>query len=209
MTGHQYLTIFRPNKIGINLKKEENKNKNDNRFTILFDGKSLDGWKMAGDGNFIVMKNEKALLSEGGMGLLWYTKKKYNDFILKLEWKVLHKDDNSGIFVRFPDPDNNPQIAVNNGYEIQIDDLGKPDGDGIHKTGAIYNFAAPSNIVSKPVGQWNNLEITVIKHNYTIIINNQKITDFSGNRQLDGYVGLQNHDDKSKVSFRNIRVKER
>jgi hypothetical protein len=26
---------------------------------------------------------------------------------------------------------------------------------------------------------------------------------------LDGYVGLQNHDDKSKVSFRNIRVKER
>ena len=42
-----------------------------------------------------------------------------------------------------------------------------------------------------------------------VIINNQKITDFSGNRQLDGYVGLQNHDDKSKVSFRNIMVKER
>ena len=119
------------------MKKEDNKNKI--HFTLLFDGKSLDGWKMTGEGNFIVMENEKALLSEGGMGLLWYTKKKYNDFILKLEWKVLHKDDNSGVFVRFPDPDDDPQIAVNNGYEIQIDDLGKPDGEGIHKTGAIYN----------------------------------------------------------------------
>jgi hypothetical protein len=190
------------------LKKEDNNN-NKNYFSILFDGKSLDGWKMAGEGKFIVMENEKALLSDGGMGLLWHTKKKYNDFILKLEWRVLHQDDNSGVFVRFPDPNNDPHVAVNNGYEIQIDDLGKPDGEGIHKTGAIYNFAAPRNIVSKPVGKWNSLEIKVIKQNYTVIINHQKITDFIGNRQLDGYVGLQNHDAKSKVSFRNIRIKER
>jgi Domain of Unknown Function (DUF1080) len=81
------------------LKKEDNKNKI--RFTLLFDGKSLDGWKMTGEGYFIVMENEKALLSEGGMGLLWYTKKKYKDFILKLECKVLHKDDNSGVFTIF------------------------------------------------------------------------------------------------------------
>jgi len=46
---------------------------------------------------------------------------------------------------------------------IQIDDLDKPDNDGIHKTGAIYNFAAPRKIVSQPVGQWNNLEIKVMK----------------------------------------------
>ena len=121
---------------------------------------------------------------------------------------MLHKDDNSGVFVRFPDPGNDPRVAVNIGYEIQIDDLGKPDGDGIHKTGAIYNFAAPSKIVSKPVGQWNDLEIKVIKQNYTVMINHQKVVEFIGNRSLSGYVGLQNHDAKSKVSFRNIRIKE-
>ena len=182
--------------------------KQDNNFTILFDGKSLDGWKMIGEGNFIIMESEKALLSQGGMGLLWHTKKKYNDFILKLEWRVLHKDDNSGVFVRFPDPSNDPWVAVNTGYEIQIDDLGKPDGEGIHKTGAIYNFAAPSKIVSKPVGQWNDLEIKIIKQNYTVMINHRKVVEFIGNRSLKGYVGLQNHDVKSKVSFRNIRIKE-
>jgi hypothetical protein len=160
--------------------KEDN-----NNFTILFDGKSLDDWKMIGEGNFIVIESEKALLSQGGMGLLWNTKKKYNDFMLKLEWRVLHKDDNSGVFVRFPDPGNDPRVAVNIGYEIQIDDLGKPDGDGIHKT-----------------------EIKVIKQNYTVMINHQKVVEFIGNRSLSGYVGLQNHDAKSKVSFRNIRIKE-
>ena len=180
--------------------KEDN-----NNFTILFDGKSLDGWKMIGEGNFIVIESEKALLSQGGMGLLWNTKKKYNDFMLKLEWRVLHKDDNSGVFVRFPNPGNDPRVAVNIGYEIQLYDLVKPDGDLIHKTGDIYNFVAPSKIVSKPVGQWNDLEIKVIKQNYTVMINHQKVVEFIGNRSLSGYVGLQNHDAKSKVSFRNIR----
>jgi hypothetical protein len=92
---------------------------------------------------------------------------------------------------------------------IQIDDLDKPDDDGIHKTGAIYNFAAPSKIVSQSVGQWNNLEIKVIKQNYTVMINHQKGIEFIVNRQLERYIGLQNHDAKSKVSFRNIRIKER
>jgi hypothetical protein len=71
---------------------------------------------------------------------------------------------------------------------IQIDDLDKPDNDGIHKTGAIYNFAAPSKIVSQPVDQWNNLEIKVIKQNYTVMINHQKVIEFIGNRQLERYI---------------------
>jgi hypothetical protein len=47
-------------------------------------------------------------------------------------------------------------VAVNTGYEIQIDDLAMPDGNPLHKTGAIYNFAAPLNVqASKPVEEWN------------------------------------------------------
>jgi Domain of Unknown Function (DUF1080) len=57
-------------------------------------------------------------------------------------------------------------IAVNTGYEIQIDDLAMADGNPLHKTGAIYNFAAPSNVASKPVGQWNTFEIEVTDQKY-------------------------------------------
>jgi Domain of Unknown Function (DUF1080) len=59
-------------------------------------------------------------------------------------------------------------IAVNTGYEIQIDDLAMPDGNPLHKTGAIYNFAAPSNTesASKPVGQWNTFGIEATGQKY-------------------------------------------
>ena len=32
---------------------------------------------MAGKGNFLIIESEKALLTQGGMGLLWYYKKKF------------------------------------------------------------------------------------------------------------------------------------
>jgi Domain of Unknown Function (DUF1080) len=193
---------------------------NDDDFTIIFDGNNQNEWQMAGKGKFVVLRGEEGekeeqsiiLQSEGGMGLLWYAKKMYCNFLLRLDWKVNHKSDNSGIFVRFPNPDNDPMIAVNNGYEIQIDDLAMPDGNPIHKTGAIYGFAAPScsskQIASKEGGQWNRFEIKAVDQSYSVILNNILITEFVGNRSLQGYIGLQNHDSKSKVSFRNIMIKE-
>jgi hypothetical protein len=177
----------------------------DINFTSIFDGKTLNGWKMAGEGKLVIVESDAALQSEGGMGLLWYTENKYKNFILKLEWKVSDEGDNSGVFVRFPDPDDNPNNAVRKGYEIQIDDKA---ANSIHQTGAIYDFAAPNKIVSKPPGQWNAIEIQVINQSYTVIMNGQKITEFTGNRLTEGYVGLQAHDDKSKVSFRNIMIKD-
>ena len=180
-------------------------NNNDTNFTSIFDGKTLNGWKMAGDGRFVIVESDSALQSDKGGGLLWHSENKYKNFILKLEWKVSDEGDNSGVFVRFPDPNDNQNIAVREGYEVQIDDKA---GNPIHQTGAIYDFAAPSKVVSKPPGQWNTMEIQVVNQSYTVIINGQKVTEFTGSRLTEGYIGLQAHDDKSKVSFRNIMIKE-
>src|SRR5262245_16865161 len=66
----------------------------------LFNGKDLAGWKHAGPGSFTVKDGE--LHTDGGMGLLWYSEKEFGDYTLSLEFKVSRKQDNSGIFVRFP-----------------------------------------------------------------------------------------------------------
>jgi len=189
--------------------------KNNKIFVQLFDGKTLDGWKMAGKGNFIIIESEKTLLTHGGMGLLWYYKKKFKDFILTLEWKVSNRSDNSGVFVRFPNPFTDPNIAIEYGYEIQIDDIGSPDGKPIYRTGAIYNYKGPSSTKTKssskqlPVGRWNTFEIIVIQQSYSVTLNKEKVvTNFIGNRSLEGFIGLQNHDDRSQVYFRNIMIKE-
>ena len=196
-------------------KKIDSIEETNTNFVKIFNG-TLDGWKMIGNGSFVIIfededytKQHPILETHGGMGLLWYYKKKFKDFILKLEWKVTHLEDNSGIFVRFSDPQGDPWHAVSSGYEIQIDDLALPNKESFYMTGAIYGFIGPSKVASKPVGSWNNLYVSVKGQIYTVIINEEKVIySFQGNRNREGYIGLQNHDDKSRVYFKNIFIKE-
>ncbi len=174
----------------------------------LFNGKTLEGWKQAGPGKFTV--GDGALHSEGGMGLLYYQAKELKAYSLKLDWKMAG-DDNSGVFVGFPESDD-PWSAVHNGYEIQIDATDAAD----RTTGAVYGFKSADikarDRVLRPPGQWNSYEIKVQGERLQIFLNGMKINDFTNTdpaRSLkDGYVGLQNHGADDQVSFRNIQLKE-
>jgi hypothetical protein len=135
-------------------------NENEKIFKTILDGTSLHGWKMCGPGKFDLI--DGMTISNGGMGLLWYEEKKFCDFILRVNWKTSTKRDNSGVFVRFSDPDDDPWIAVKTGYEIQIYDGEPQDGNATHRTGAVYNFAAPSRYTSNEQGKWNTFEIHAI-----------------------------------------------
>ncbi len=171
-----------------------------NWITIL-DGSGTEGWEMTGPGSF-VLNEDGSITSQGGMGLFYYKDLMLKDFVLELEWKSTSPTANSGVFVRFPDaPD--PWFAVNTGYEIQIDDSQQP----INQTGAIYSFSAPFHMASKPLGEWNHYQIKVTGQRYQIYLNGEQVNDYYGDRSLEGMVGLQNHDNNSIVSFRNIRVK--
>jgi hypothetical protein len=138
------------------------------------------------------------------MGMLWYEKEKFKDFILRVEWRVTTNHDNSGLFLRIPEPSDDPWFAVNHSYEIQIQD----DRDPEHRTGSNYGFVPSIKLASRPAGEWNTYEIIVIGQQYVIRLNGETVCEFTGNRALEGYIGLQNHDDKSIVSFRNVRIKK-
>ncbi len=161
------------------------------------------GWKMVGPGS-IKEESDGVLVTEGGMGLLWYARKPFQDFTLRVEYQLSNAHDNSGIFVRFPNPPKSPWDAVNEGYEIQICDGADPE----HRTGAIYNFKAPEKTPpNRPVGEWNTYEITARGQRYTVMLNGEEINSYKGSRGAKGYVGLQNHDPGSVVRFRNLRIK--
>ena len=175
----------------------------------LFNGVNLDGWRHAGRGGFRI--DNGMLMTMGGIGLLWYSARQFENFELTVDWKVTKKSDNSGVFVRFPAPtvaddqDGDPQVAVSQGYEIQIDDEGAPDGAMIHKTGAIYGIQPPAKIASKPPGEWNTFLVRVEEQIYNVTLNGEPvITNVKGNRSLRGHIGLQNHSPKDQVFFRNI-----
>ena len=155
-----------------------------------------------------------------GIGLLWYTSEQFENFILKVDWRASFSDDNSGVFIRFPalgnsDPANDWKPAVDQGYEIQIDDTGKnPDvnpnvfNDPLHRTGAVYKLAPANILASLPIGQWNAYEIEANGNDIKVTLNGQFVSHLqNGNRSLKGFIGLQNHHFGSKVQFKNIRIK--
>lgn len=143
------------------------------------------------------------------MGLLWHRAAELNEYSLKLDWKLV-ADHNGGVFVGFPDPKNDPWIAVNQGYEIQIDATDAAD----RTTGAVYTFqgANPEAVAGalKPVGSWNAYEIVVKGQNIKIFLNGTLVNDFTSTdpaRDLSqGFIGLQNHGAGEAVSYRNVRV---
>jgi hypothetical protein len=168
----------------------------------LFNGKDLAGWKHIGPGTMDVADGE--MHTNAGMGLTYYTEKQFGDFVLKLDWKVSRKQDNSGIFVRFTDPGDDVMKPVKEGHEIQICDTEKGN-----QTGALYNSQNSTEIASKEIGQWNHYEITVVGQKYTVKLNDKVVNEFTSPKAVSkGFIGLQNHDPKSHVSFKNIQVTE-
>jgi len=171
----------------------------------LFDGATLNGWTHAGPGNFVV--DNGTLRTQGGLGLLWFSNTQFRNFELTVDWKISQAGDNSGVFVRFPDPTGDPFNAVREGYEVQIDDAGAPDGSAVHKTGGIYDVQPPLAQAANAPGQWNTYVIRVVGQTYNVTLNGQAvIVNFVGNRSSRGFIGLQNHLQKDVVFFRNIIV---
>ncbi len=191
----------------------------------LFDGVSSGNWQMAGRGSFIQVDDVLEAVPSGELGLFWCTDPTPPDFALRLEWMRTRDDDNSGVFVRFPDPnskgyDNTAWVGVDFGFEVQIDEQAAPDGADIHRTGAIYAQLpqAFSREPARPIGQWNECEIRVKQQTYVVTLNGHQVTAFTfgGNpatpdRGLPStptaprFVGLQSH--TGRVLFRRIRIK--
>src|SRR5205085_5892593 len=117
--------------------------------------------------------------------------------------------DNSGIFLRFHTPHSKgldlptnadptlqqnvlsdaAWVAAYTGFEIQIDENAAPDGADKHRTGAVYNVPTGPGGLQKftavpplNVGAWNDMEVTVKNHRYTVVINGKQTTDFTNPR---------------------------
>jgi choline dehydrogenase-like flavoprotein len=231
--------------------------KPDPGFKYLFDGTGAQfkNWKMAsgGGGNFIIVNRALVAQPFGEIGLLYYTAEKFENFTLRLEFllsrPVGRDNDNSGVFVRFRDPsqpvpradgsgisdiyNNQAFVAVDTGFEIQIDEeargdtrFGEVDGLLFNRTGAIYkvkdfgtadgqqNYQNNQRLAQE---RWHSYEIAVSGNTYVVRLNGQEATRFTrkasdvfrGNPPsvdpVSGFIGLQTH--TGQVSFANVRIR--
>jgi Domain of Unknown Function (DUF1080) len=190
-------------------------------WTPLFNGKNLNGWKHIGPGSFVV---EHGLLKTvGGMGLLYATMGPVSDCEIRVVYKMEHTNDNSGVFIRIPEEPTDPWNAVNQGYEVQIDNNPEAGGeDEYHVTGTLYSFSKPRARPGKPGPEWNTMVIRIEGLRIQVWVNDVKVTEFTegdpvppkkfpyepnrGQRPEKGWIGLQNHSDKDVVYFKSIEL---
>lgn len=211
------------------------KEKNDG-WKSLFDGKTTNGWHTYGKQN---VGNEwkvedgvihlDASTKDAEHGDL-VTNDEYENFDLKLDWKISEKGNSGIIFYVHEDPAKYPE-TYETGIEMQVLDngtpirKGQPDGKFYtHRAGDLYDLMA-SKEVAKPLGEWNQVEIKSVNGKLDFYMNGEhtlsthlwndywnKMVVISKFKNMPGFatfrkgkIALQDHGDD--VWFRNIRIK--
>jgi hypothetical protein len=175
-------------------------------FELLFDGRTLEGWTTLNDDPGGWSVRDGVLYCEGVNGPWLRTRRRYGDFVLRLEFKI-SDEGNSGVFIRAP----LVARASRFGMEVQILGVSGPVSKQ-STTGAIYDVLAPTKDAARPPGAWNDAEIDCRGSRVKIHLNGELVQDFDmdqvdelKNRLRCGVIGLQDHNDE--VWFRNIRIK--
>ncbi len=158
-------------------------------WTTLHPGR-LGDWKLTGD----------VLTNSGKNADLLLSKQEFRNFKMHLEFRV-PQGGNAGLGLR-------------GRYEIQIfDDYGQPPD--IHGNGSVYSRIAPAVNASKPPGEWQSFDITLIGRQVTVVLNGTTIID---RKQIDGLCGLATdpfedrpgpislQGDHGPVEYRNLLV---
>jgi hypothetical protein len=192
-------------------------------WVLLFDGKTLAGWKTSSEQPSKRPLEEGAINPHKSGGYMMIHEQVWDNFRLALDFKISPRC-NSGIFIRtFPLTPRPGKDVGFNGLEVAIDDTTTA---GFVDTGALYDLVKPSKNAMKPVGDWNHIEITCDRNLIEVTLNGDKVTRMDldqwtkpnlrpdgtphkfdiayKDHPRNGYIGLQDHG--SDCWYKNIKL---
>ena len=180
----------------------------------VFNGKDLSGWTpVGGNDNQSWEVRDPLLVCTGAKGSWLRMDQELGDFNFRLEYR-LKNHGNSGVYIRVPQDGNHH--GPDSGIEVQIlDDLDPRYADlkDYQYAGSLYAIVPANPRVSRPAGDWNQLEIDTHGRHYRVWHNGQLIIDGDETehpelleRRVKGFLGLQNHSEE--VLFRRLRLSE-
>jgi hypothetical protein len=207
---------------------------------LLFDGKTTNGWHTYGkevaakawsiqDGTFYLDAEAEKKLDKNERGDL-VTNDEYENFDLRLDWKIGPKGNSGVIFYIHEDPAKYTE-TYETGMEMQVLDNGTPIRRGhddarlySHRAGDLYDLLASKEAIH-PQGQWNHIEIIAKNGKLDFYVNGnhtlstamwneywKQMIAISKFKNMPGFgtfkkgkISLQDHGED--VWFKNIRIK--
>ena len=175
-------------------------------FKPLFNGVDLTGWKLRNPSGKPSWSAQNGMLvnsiakDEHGTDLV--SEAKFSNFTVRYDYMV-PPGANSGFYLR-------------GRHELQILDDYSEGKTATTGNASFYNFAAPAAFTSKPAGEWNSVEVTLIGNKATVIhngvkVHDQRVIDRPTGGELDNNVSAPGpillQGDHGAVAFRNLRIR--
>ena len=193
---------------------------NTHEWTELFDGKTLNGWKvLAGTATYEVV--DGAIVGTTvprSRNTFLATEKQYGDFILELDVMLQDTTINSGIQFRSQyNPQKNNGEGLVYGYQFELDPGSRRWTGGIYdesRRGWLYpGTLNPLPASSFAAGRYNRVRIECIGNELKTWINDVPAAYVIDNADRSGFIALQVHSVNSdamvgkKIYWKNIRIK--
>ena len=182
-------------------------------FVELFDG-SLAGWTIEDSdfGNFRAVNG--VLIVEAPQGWL-KSATRYADFELRVEFRFLTDDADSGVFFRVAGSEAFARGWPNQSYQLQM--LNPLSESRFAPLGGLFRHGMPpgdtqfdepaARAATLPTGQWQLLEFSVIGDALRARVNGTPVLEAAGIGNGSGYIGLQG--ETGALEFRSIKLRER
>ncbi|MCA9015851.1 MAG: DUF1080 domain-containing protein, partial [Planctomycetaceae bacterium] len=181
-------------------------------FQSLYDGKSFAGWH----GNEAIFRIENGEIVAGSLtekverNEFLRSNKEYDDFELKLEFKLLGDKTNAGVQIRTAEIPDHHEVS---GYQADL---------GTGYWGCLYDESRRKKILAGPpadqrdlpirMDDWNTYRIRCEGPRIQLWINGVKTVDFTeedASIPLKGIIALQIHGNLvNQVHYRNVRLRE-
>ncbi len=174
-------------------------------FVSLFDGKTLEGWKI-NEAPEAFSIEDGAIKANGNRCHLFYEGKvngaKFKEFELRLD-VMTRKTSNGGVFIHTEfQKDGWPS-----GYEIQVNNTQSDP----QKSGGLYNTV--KNLEPFEDDTWMKYVIIVKNGKVTVKVNDKELVNYKTEPDTTklkpdgGTIAIQAHDGGSTTLYKNIRIK--
>ena len=184
-----------------------------NKWASLFDGKSLDGWKVGNNAASFSIEND-AIAVNGDAAHLYYDgemqQHNFKNFELKIDIMTT-PGSNSGIYFHTQYQESG---WPKKGYEVQVNN----SHTDWRRTGSLWAIQDIKETYVKD-NEWFIMHIKVKGKRVMVKINDKQVVDYTEPDKVQreegmkerllssGTFALQGHDPKSKVYYKNIKAK--
>ncbi|MGY5851084.1 3-keto-disaccharide hydrolase [Salegentibacter sp. F14] len=178
--------------------------------------KGLKGWEVKGGEAEYRLENNTVIgkTVHGTANTFLSTEKNYDDFILKLEFKV-HPSMNSGIQIRSNSIHSYMDGRVH-GYQVEIDPSDRAWSGGIYdeaRRGWLVNLEGnPEAQQAFKQDEWNTYRVEAIGDTIKTWVNSVPAAHLIDEKTASGFIALQVHsinedsEEGTEISWRNIKI---